>query len=131
MKLRHLGPGDAGALEAANELFDADVRPGATRRFLDDGNHHVILAYEDDTPAGFVSGVEMTHPDKGTEMFLYELGVAERFQRRGIGTALVEALADLAVGAGVLRDVGAHRRRQRRRPRDVHPVRRHRTFCTR
>jgi ribosomal protein S18 acetylase RimI-like enzyme len=96
MKLRHLGPDDARAIEAASELFDADARPDATRRFLDDGNHHMILAYEDDIPAGFVSGVEMTHPDKGTEMFLYELSVDERFRRRGLGTALVEALADLA-----------------------------------
>ena len=96
MKLRHLGPDDADVLESANELFDADAKPGATRRFLDDGNHHMIVAYEDDIPAGFVSGVEMTHPDKGTEMFLYELGVDERFRRRGIGTALVAALADLA-----------------------------------
>ena len=47
-------------------------------------------------PVGFVSGVETTHPDKGTEMFLYELGVAEQAQRRGVGTALVQALADLA-----------------------------------
>lgn len=43
-----------------------------------------------------VSGVELTHPDKGTEMFLYELSVLERAQRRGTGTALVEALAALA-----------------------------------
>ena len=34
----------------------------------------------------------MTHPDKGTEMFLYELGVAEEFRGRGIGRALTEAL---------------------------------------
>jgi ribosomal protein S18 acetylase RimI-like enzyme len=43
-----------------------------------------------------VTGVEMTHPDKGTEMFLYELGVADEHQGRGIGRALVSALADLA-----------------------------------
>jgi ribosomal protein S18 acetylase RimI-like enzyme len=43
-----------------------------------------------------VSGVELTHPDKGTEMFLYELAVDEAHRRRGIGTALVEELAALA-----------------------------------
>jgi ribosomal protein S18 acetylase RimI-like enzyme len=96
MELRRLGPGDARAVAKANELFDFDVRPSWTRRFLDDSNHHLILAYEEDIAAGFVSGVEMTHPDKGTEMFLYELEVIERFRRRGFGTALVEALAELA-----------------------------------
>ena len=40
--------------------------------------------------------METTHPDKGTEMFLYELGVAERARRRGVGAALVAALAELA-----------------------------------
>jgi ribosomal protein S18 acetylase RimI-like enzyme len=38
----------------------------------------------------------MTHPDKGTEMFLYELAVDERARRRAFGGALVEALAALA-----------------------------------
>ncbi len=47
-------------------------------------------------PVGFVSGAEVTHPDKGTEMFLYELAVDEAVQRRGIGRALVDALASLA-----------------------------------
>jgi GNAT superfamily N-acetyltransferase len=51
-------------------------------------------------PAGFVTGVEIAHPDKGVEMLLYELGVDEAFRRRGIGSALVEALKALA------RDVG-------------------------
>jgi ribosomal protein S18 acetylase RimI-like enzyme len=50
----------------------------------------------DDVPAGMVTGVEMTHPDKGTEMFLYELGVDDAFRGRGIGRALVSALVDLA-----------------------------------
>jgi len=49
---------------------------------------------------GFVSGVEMTHPDKGTEMFLYELGVAPEARNRGIGRALVAALAQLAQDRG-------------------------------
>ena len=47
-----------------------------------------------------MSGVETTHPDKGTEMFLYELGVDDAFRGRGIATALVEALAAHARGLG-------------------------------
>ena len=43
-----------------------------------------------------VTGVERTHPDKGTEMFLYELGVHEPFRGRGLGQALAGALASLA-----------------------------------
>ncbi|HEY5166093.1 MAG TPA: GNAT family N-acetyltransferase [Acidimicrobiia bacterium] len=38
----------------------------------------------------------MTHPDKGTEMFLYELSVAESFRGRGTAAAPVTALRDLA-----------------------------------
>jgi ribosomal protein S18 acetylase RimI-like enzyme len=43
-----------------------------------------------------VTGVETTHPDKGTEMFLYELAVAPEHRNRGIGRSLVRALADVA-----------------------------------
>ncbi|MCX5133089.1 MULTISPECIES: GNAT family N-acetyltransferase [unclassified Streptomyces] len=83
-------------LTAAEYLFDNPVRPEWARRFLETQGHHLFLAYEGDDPVGFVSGVETVHPDKGTEMFLYELAVAEPFQRRGIGRALVRELASLA-----------------------------------
>lgn len=84
------------AVRAAGHLFDAFPRPEASERFLADERHHLLIAYVDDVPAGMVTGVEMTHPDKGTEMFLYELGVDEPFRARGVGRALVSALADLA-----------------------------------
>lgn len=53
----------------------------------------MLIAYVDGAPAGFVSGIEMLHPDKDTEMCLYELSVDEPYRRRGIGRALAEALA--------------------------------------
>src|SRR4051794_10579640 len=96
MDLRWMRPGDLDAVVAAEHLFDGPARPVATTRFLSEPTSHLCIAYEGDEPAGFVSGVETTHPDKGTEMFLYELAVDERFRRRGIGTALVRALADRA-----------------------------------
>ena len=84
-------------VEAASHLFDGPARPDATQRFLSERGHHILLALDDDRrPVGMVTGVESTHPDKGTEMFLYELAVDEGSQRQGVGTALVRALAELA-----------------------------------
>jgi ribosomal protein S18 acetylase RimI-like enzyme len=94
MEIRRVTQGEA--IQAAGHLFDAFPRPDATERFVADERHHLLIAYVDRVPVGMVTGVEMTHPDKGTEMFLYEMGVEEPFRQRGIGQALVSALADLA-----------------------------------
>ena len=101
VEIRRLGPGDEDAVRDAGRLFDAAPRPDATRRFLAAPDHHLLVAYDAaGAPVGFVSGVETTHPDKGTEMFLYELGVDEPVRRCGVGTALVRALAALAQERG-------------------------------
>src|SRR2546430_5790339 len=100
INIRRLAPGDDGLVMQAAQLFDGPPRPDAVRRFLADPKHHLFIAYSDDRPVGFVSGVELTHPDKGTEMFLYELAVDEEFRERGIGTALSNALRALAVELG-------------------------------
>ena len=111
VNVRALGRGDYGAVAAIQCLFDGPSDAAATARFLADPNHHLLVAYEaDDRPVGFVSGVEMTHPDKGTEMFLYELAVAGPARRRGTGRALVEALATRA-RARLLRHVRLYGRR--------------------
>jgi ribosomal protein S18 acetylase RimI-like enzyme len=100
VEIRVLRPGDDRLVAAASHLFDGPATPGATARFLGEAGHHLLVAYESERPVGFVTGVEVTHPDKGTEMFLYELAVEETSQNRGIGRALVERLAALAREAG-------------------------------
>jgi ribosomal protein S18 acetylase RimI-like enzyme len=100
VRIKHLGAGDDELVIAAEHLFDSPARSDAVIRFLGDSNHHLFIAYLDDAPVGFVSGVEVTHPDKGTEMFLYELAVDEGHQRQGIGTELVQALGELARSQG-------------------------------
>ena len=88
---------DAVAVHRAGDLFDSPPLPAPTERFLADPTHHLLFAYDDaDRAVGMISGIETTHPDKGTEMFIYELGVAPAARLQGIATALVQALADVA-----------------------------------
>jgi ribosomal protein S18 acetylase RimI-like enzyme len=96
MTIRAILPGEGAAIVAAGSLFDSLPELAPADRFLVTPRHHLLIAYEDGSPAGFVSGVELAHPDKGTEMFLYELAVGEAFQRHGIGKALVKALLQIA-----------------------------------
>jgi ribosomal protein S18 acetylase RimI-like enzyme len=92
---------EAAAVHAAAALFDAPPLAGATERFLADPGHHLLLAYDDSgRPVGMISGVEMTHPDKGTEMFVYELAVSPEARLQGIGSALVSELAGIARTGG-------------------------------
>jgi ribosomal protein S18 acetylase RimI-like enzyme len=95
-----MGTADLQRVLDAGHLFDGPPRRDWTGGFLSRFGHHLLLAEVGGVPAGFVTGVEIAHPDKGVEMLLYELGVDENFRRRGIGSALVEALKALA------RDVG-------------------------
>jgi len=57
--------GDEDRVMEAAELFDNPLQKDAVKRFLDDPTHHLVIAYSHGVPVGFVSGVEVTHPDKG------------------------------------------------------------------
>jgi ribosomal protein S18 acetylase RimI-like enzyme len=99
--VRRMRPGDDAVVIAAAELFDGPPTPEDTALFLARDGHHLLMAFDEDEAdgeraVGFVSGVETTHPDKGTEMFIYELAVAEDERNRGVGRSLVAALADIA-----------------------------------
>jgi ribosomal protein S18 acetylase RimI-like enzyme len=96
VEIRRIGPGEHEAVVDASPLFDSPADGPTSERFLGAEGHVLFVAYANETPIGFVSGVEMTHPDKGTEMFLYELAVADDSRREGIGSALVTALRDFA-----------------------------------
>jgi aminoglycoside 3-N-acetyltransferase I len=92
---------EASKVHAAADLFDAPPLAAATEHFLAQPGHHLLLAYDDDGRAvGMVSGIEMTHPDKGTEMFIYELAVAPAARLQGVGSALVAALGEIAKSNG-------------------------------
>jgi [ribosomal protein S18]-alanine N-acetyltransferase len=101
MDLWHAEAGAEHRVKAAEQLFDDQVDLEATSRFLADDTNHLVIAYVEGEPAGFVSGTELTHPDQARpELFLNELGVDPEFQGRGIGTALVAKLWEIAQSRG-------------------------------
>ncbi len=93
--VRRAGLGDAREVARFQAAFDDGVLPDETRRFLVDQRHHLLLGYIDDRPAGFVSAVEVFHPDKRAELFLNEIGVVDEARRRGVARALIEELKRL------------------------------------
>lgn len=93
-------PDDVAAIVSASHLFDEPAQAQLATDFVQRTGHHIAIAYVDDAPAGFVSGVEIVHPDKAVEMLLYELGVDDEFHGRGIGESLVAALRDRAKSLG-------------------------------
>lgn len=66
MEIRRLSAQDPDEVTRASHLFDGPSDEAAVRRFLGEVGHHLLIAYLDGHPAGLESGVEMTHPDKGT-----------------------------------------------------------------
>jgi ribosomal protein S18 acetylase RimI-like enzyme len=97
MRIVRLAAGDEQIVLDGAELFDGLPTKAWAAKFLSSESHHLLVAIgSDGKTVGFVSGVETAHPDKGTEMFLYELSVDQDHRNRGVGRALVGALADLA-----------------------------------
>jgi ribosomal protein S18 acetylase RimI-like enzyme len=92
---------DPAALVRASHLFDGPVSPAGAEDFLRRPGHVLLMATSHDGAGiGFVSGVEMRHPDKDPEMFIYELGVDESWRRHGVAKALLSAIRDVAVQRG-------------------------------
>jgi ribosomal protein S18 acetylase RimI-like enzyme len=80
-----------------DEVVGVSVDRERMRGFLADGRSYLIAAYVDDVPAGFVLGYRLPRIDgAGPMMFLYEVGVLDRYRRRGIGRALMEDLKGIA-----------------------------------
>ncbi|MEO8106993.1 MAG: GNAT family N-acetyltransferase [Actinomycetes bacterium] len=100
MKIQRIAPHRADLVLAASHLFDTAPRDAWTRQFLQKDGHHLLIAHVDEHPAGFVTGIEVSHPDKALEMMLYELGVDSAYRRRGVGRALVDGLVTVARETG-------------------------------
>ena len=97
--IRKLEPGDETTLQEVARRYKSRVPSGEEAAHvlaLDD--FHVWIAEVDGALAGFAYAHELPRVDGATSVLLYELEVDERFRRRGLGRALVEAAKQLANG---------------------------------
>jgi aminoglycoside 3-N-acetyltransferase I len=93
VKIRRMGPGDEAEVVRAADLFDDPPIPGAVRSYLADGRNVFLLAEEAGQAVGFLRATELGQlKSDRPQMFLYEVGVAGGFRRRGIGRKLLEWL---------------------------------------
>ena len=111
-EVRRLGPDDAAAAADVLKLFaaafdDAESYLAAPpseaylKRLLDDDGFVLLIAQVDGTIAGALAAYELRKFERErSELYIYDLAVAEPCRRRGVATALIEALKPIARAMG-------------------------------
>lgn len=93
LQFRIASPGDEPLFDRPHPgVFDNPIRPDALRTFLADPGHHIAIATEDDAIVGMATANEYLHPDKPTQVWINEVGVAPTHRRRAIATQLLGAM---------------------------------------
>ncbi|MER8577178.1 GNAT family N-acetyltransferase [Mesorhizobium sp. M1423] len=92
-EIRRLSPGDdALVMRVADEVFDEPVRPDRLSAYLAAPGHFMIVALADGVVIGQCAAIVHRHPDKVSELYIDEVGVAPAFQRQGIATRMLDAM---------------------------------------
>lgn len=110
--IRQLGPRDTGLMDAASTFFGeafADPasytarRPSARylRKLLASDSFIALAALENEKVIGALCAYELhKFEQERSEIYIYDLAVAASHRRRGIATALVQALQEIAGARG-------------------------------
>jgi ribosomal protein S18 acetylase RimI-like enzyme len=98
ISIRRLAAGDE---EVVRELATYEG-PGDPEALLADPRTSMLVAFDAERPVGFVLAHELPrrHGDRA-KLFVYEVDVVESHRRRGIASALLERLAELARERGI------------------------------
>lgn len=82
------------------DVFDHPVHANLLAQFLAQPANVLAVAIAEGVVVGMASGFSDVHPDKPLSLFLNEVGVSARFQRRGIASRLIAAVLDHARSIG-------------------------------
>jgi aminoglycoside 3-N-acetyltransferase I len=99
-------------LPVARELFEMWRREDSVsaspasdetlQRLLARDDFHVVAALRDGMVIGGLTAYELVmYTEAATELFVYEVGVAEEHRRQGIGRALIECARELCRARGL------------------------------
>jgi len=112
LSIRHLAPGDAALMEAMltvfGEAFGEPKAYGAARpsqayleRLLAKEHFIALAALQDGTAVGGLAAYELAKfEQERSEIYIYDLAVAEPHRRQGIATAMIEKLKVMAAARG-------------------------------
>lgn len=87
-------------MNTADDVFDNPVVEKFSTEFLNDPRHHIVVALVENQIVGFASAVHYIHPDKPTEFWINEVGVASEHQNKGIGKAILQELFQIGKSLG-------------------------------
>lgn len=71
------------------DVFDKPIDPGRLDAYLRESGHLMVVAVADGTVVGMCTAMVHRHADKATELYVDEVGVTARLQRRGIARRLM------------------------------------------
>jgi ribosomal protein S18 acetylase RimI-like enzyme len=100
-EIRHVKRGDEGLFErVAAGVFDEPIDPHRLIAYLAEPGHHMLVAVHGGEVVAQLAAVVHRHPDKPTELYIDEVGVAPAFQRRGIARRMLDEMLALGKALG-------------------------------
>jgi aminoglycoside 3-N-acetyltransferase I len=110
--IRQLGPGDFGLLSQLNVMFGQAFgepesytakppSPQYLERLLESDTFLAVVAMDGENIIGGIAAYELKKfEQERSEIYIYDLAVADRYRRQGVATGLIRHLRAIAVARG-------------------------------
>jgi ribosomal protein S18 acetylase RimI-like enzyme len=93
LEIRHVERGDKALFErVAAGVFDEPIDTDRLSAYLAEPGHHMLVALHAGEVIAQLTAVVHRHPDKPTELYIDDVGVAPNFQRKGIARRMFDEM---------------------------------------